>query len=582
MLSSTTTDEGVAAAPEPLLSRLSRIGWPRLLRLWSGTIIFVFLTMHLINHSAGLFGSFALDVLQTWRWKLWMNPLGLTLLYGAFATHIFFGIWRIASRKTLRMPLDEAVQLVTALLIPVLLMPHFVHTRISGTWFGGDGFYGTVLRELWPNRFLWQTALILVAWGHGVLGIQMAFRHRPWFPRIQPAGLVLAIVIPTLAIAGFIAGGREARLQPPAPEYMSEEQKAGLQRAGMLGFAGLGALALAMAGILQIGYVRRRLGNKIVLNYRGRGPVRVPIGTTVLEASRIHEIPHPSVCRGRGRCSTCRVQILSDPDKLPPPSDLEQAVLDRVGALKNVRLACQLRPENDVSLRILLPVLGKSQDPESQVEVERWAVERVATVLVLDMRAFNVLVHSQVPYELVALVNRFSSEMRQAVNNHGGSVSAFYGDGLVAVFDNPQGERAGARQALAAARDMSHVIQVLNKEMGGALPIPVRIGIGIHAGRVTLARVGTSEARSELMAFGSAVNIAGALEAATSHALVDCLVSDAAARLARFDTAGLKVHEVEVDGIEGAVKSFAVSDWRMMRKRITEEEAPVAATSQEG
>ena len=67
-------------------------------------------------------------------------------------------------------------------------------------------------------------------------------------------------------------------------------------------------------------------------------------GTSVLEASRIAGIPHASVCGGRGRCSTCRVRVRAELHRLPPPSEEELRVLDRIGARPNIRLACQLRP----------------------------------------------------------------------------------------------------------------------------------------------------------------------------------------------------------------------------------------------
>jgi adenylate cyclase len=566
--------EGDDEAP----SGLRLVSWVRTLRLWSGLVLFVFLTMHLINHALGLFGLEALNTGQTLRWAIWMNPLGTTLLYGALLTHFLLASWRIVSRRTLRMPADEAVQLAFGLLIPVLLLPHLMNTRIAGSWFGASGFYESVLKGMWPDRAVWQIFLVIVAWSHGVLGIAMALRHRYWFDRWRPVGFAIAILIPALAISGFIASGREARILPEAARSAeSIGMRAAFERTKEWGWYGLGGAGLALALIVKFGYFRRRIGNKIAINYRGRGPIRVPTGTSVLEASRINNIPHPSLCRGRGRCSTCRVQILSGNDALPEPSDLEQATLNRVGAVKNVRLACQLRPTRDISIRILLPVLGRADDPDSQAEVERWAVERVATVLALDLRAFNVLVQSRLPYELVALVNRFGSEMRQAVENHGGKVSTFYGDGLVAVFDDPRHERFGARNAIAAAKDMERVLKNLSREMGGALPIPVRAGIGIHSGRVTLARIGMSERDSELMAFGPSVNIANSLQNATKTVLADCLCSEATVKLARIDARSLPVHEVQVDGSDLVVRAVAIADWEKIRRDDRKESDSAAA-----
>lgn len=563
-MSIVTTEPDSAASPG-LRARLANVSWARQLRLVSGCILFTFLTFHLINHAAGIFGLTALDTVQTLRWSVQMKPVVIGLIYGAFAVHICLGLWRFAARRTLRMALDEALQLMSGVLIPILLIPHVVHTRIAGTWFGGNGFYETVLQGLWPDKAVWQITLVIVAWLHGVIGLHMSFRHRRWFQSFQLPALALALLIPALAIAGFIAGAREADRNPksPAPEGMNEMLR--LERIGSMGYVGIGFLLLGAASVLQFRYIRRRLGAKIVINYRGRGPVSVPTGSSVLDASRIHNIPHPSLCRGKGRCSTCRVQILSDLAELPEPNSAEQVTLARIGAPPNVRLACQLRPGKDISVRIVLPVLGSRPDSETRAEAERWAVERVATVMVLDIRAFERILESKLPYELVAMVNRFLQEMRQAVENHGGTVAAFYGDGLIAVFEEGDRPSAGARLAINAARDMTRVLKILNKEMGGALPIPIRAGIGIHTDRVTLALIGETEATSTLMAFGSAVSIADILQGATKSAIVDCLVSEAAARAARLDLSRFKRFEIDIERAGTAIPAYGVSDWRLTR-----------------
>ncbi|MFX7358982.1 2Fe-2S iron-sulfur cluster-binding protein, partial [Acinetobacter baumannii] len=80
--------------------------------------------------------------------------------------------------------------------------------------------------------------------------------------------------------------------------------------------------------------------------------VRVPRGSSVLEASRRGRIPHASVCGGRGRCSTCRIRVV-DPERsrhLPEPERAERLVLERIGASPGIRLACQLRPAADLTV----------------------------------------------------------------------------------------------------------------------------------------------------------------------------------------------------------------------------------------
>lgn len=553
----------------PRWGRLRHLPWLRMLRMTSGMVIFVFLTMHLANHAVGIFGFDLLNQAQTLRWSIWMNPVGVGLLYTAFAVHIALGLLRLVNRRTLRIPFDEALQILSGLVIPLLLLPHIIDTRVAATWFGASGYYGPVLKDLWPSKAVWQIALVLLAWGHGVLGIHLAFRHRPWYQRLLPVGIVVAIALPLLAIAGFVTAGREVLIYIKSIGMSPEThaQMAPLQMISTTAYAGLAILFAGLAASLNFQFLRRKLGRRFTFTFRGRGPVKVPQGSSVLEASHMHGIPHPSVCRGKGRCSTCRIQILSDLSELPEPTSAERLTLDKIGAPPNVRLACQLRPKGDITVRILLPVLGEGRDVETSDEAERWAVERVATVLVLDIRAFEVLVNSQLPYELSALVNRFSIEMQQAVQNHGGMVASFYGDGLIAIFDAADRPELGARRAVDCARDMARVLKILNKEMGGALPIPIRAGIGIHTGKVTLARIGDTEKNSIVMAFGNTVNIADALQRATKTMLADCIVSADTLLNISADVSSLRRLDIDVDRIDETIVAYALTDWRLVRAR---------------
>src|SRR3712207_5201950 len=111
----------------------------------------------------------------------------------------------------------------------------------------------------------------------------------------------------------------------------------------------------------------------------------VPLGFSVLEASRSAGIPHISVCGGRGRCSTCRVRVLDGHQRQPPPTPQERGTLARIKAGPNVRLACQFRPTHDVSV---VPILstgrngvtslvraGRAQGQEREVRSEEHTSE---------------------------------------------------------------------------------------------------------------------------------------------------------------------------------------------------------------
>lgn len=534
------------------------------IRLWSGVILFVFVATHLLNHALGIFGLGAMEVAQEWRWAIWKSMPGGILLYGAALAHIALALKRIVTRQTWRMPIDELIQIIFGLLIPVFVIGHILTTRVAGSYYGVDESYHAVLYRLWPSGAAWQTALIIVAWTHGCIGIHHAFRHRPWYARLRLAGLLAVVLVPTLAVAGFISAGREVRAhsEPPAP--LTDEMNAGIARASMKlhgGLVGVGVLALV---VIAFGAARRRAARQIVINYRGRGPVRVPRGTSVLEASRINGIPHPSVCGGRGRCSTCRVHVLSPIAKLPEPNVTERAMLARISAQPQVRLACQLRPTDNISVRILMPVLGRKTSALADSVGEEWAVQRDATVLFFDLRAFNAMTRSQLPYEIAVLVNRLFTEMKQAVEHYGGRVDNFFGDGFVAVFDKENDSSFGSRSALQAAGDMARVLETLNREMGSALPIPIRAGVGIHTGPTIIAKIGEDASRADMMALGPTVTIAAAMQDSTREALVDYVVSEAAALASGFNFGAAPTRNIVVDRLDAAITAFMLADSRAL------------------
>jgi adenylate cyclase len=549
-----------AAVADPARSQRGSIVWERMLRLWSGLIIFGFLFFHLLNHAVGLFGLEAMRAAQEIRWEVIGNDPLTIVLYSAFFVHMALALKRVVGRQTWRMPVQEAVQIALGCLIPVFLVGHVVNTRVALMQFEADLSYAAVLSRMWPDGAWWQTTLVLVAWTHGCIGLHHFLRFRPFYIRWQTAALILAVLIPVLALAGFVASGREAQARPDGPADFTAEEQVRLSHASRVVYGAFGAAGILAFGLVGGSYLRRRAAQQIVIAYRGRGTVRVPKGTSVLEASRRHGIPHPSVCGGRGRCSTCRVHILSRTEHLPEPNLTEKTLLTAIGAPADVRLACQLRPTDSLSLRILLPVLGRDRTDLTDEESREWAVQQPATVLSVDLRAFNTIARNQQPYEVAVLVNRFRSEMIQAVRHHNGEVAVFYGDGLVAYFGDASDRHAGSREALHAAGDVARVLDGIHREMGSALSLPIRAGIGIHTGATILARIGDDARDAAPMALGPTVTIAQILQEGTKEALADCLVSDSTAIASGYDFGGLFARDFPVPGQAQPVRAYALAD----------------------
>jgi len=167
----------------------------------------------------------------------------------------------------------------------------------------------------------------------------------------------------------------------------------------------LGVLLAVTLGARAVRQIVER-GSSVRITYPGARVVTVPIGFSILDASRQERIPHASVCGGRGRCSTCRVRILSGSGPLPAPGPTEARVLARLNATPDVRLACQLRPVNDLSI---IPLIPPSVAPVESLSHPGLMAgrEREVCVMFADLRGFTKIAEKRLPYDTVFLLNRY-------------------------------------------------------------------------------------------------------------------------------------------------------------------------------
>ena len=135
---------------------------------------------------------------------------------------------------------------------------------------------------------------------------------------------------------------------------------------------------------------------------------------------RSSNVPHASVCGGRGRCSTCRVRITKGFEDLPEPSAAEQKVLDRVNAGIQVRLACQTRPKGgEIEVIRLLPTTAQPEDGFPRPEYLQ-GQEREIAILFADLRGFTTWAESLEPEVMVDLLNTKLGIAVDAIATYGG------------------------------------------------------------------------------------------------------------------------------------------------------------------
>jgi adenylate cyclase len=533
----------------------------RRLRLFSGLVMLAYVTMHLLNHALGLVSLEAMEDVLWYIFRIWSKPPTQALLYGGFLVHYGLALWALWQRRSLRLRASELMQVVLGFAIPILLAQHVVGTRIGQDYLHTDtGYYAYLLWIYFvqsPKEGYLQMLVLVVAWAHAMIGLHFWLRVRPWYARLQPVGLVFAVLVPVLSLLGMIEAGRHvaalaaadpewtqrafAQMTLPAPETQRILEAITRRLSRFFGGA-VGAVLVARA----VRHVWRRRHGLVRIGYPDGRSFDVTPGTSVLEASRIAGIPHASVCGGRGRCSTCRVRVRAEVGSIDPPEPEEQRVLRRIGATPNIRLACQLRPRGNIEVTPLLPPFAAAADGRRRVDVVQGS-EREIAILFADIRGFTALSEGRLPYDVVFVLNRYFAAMGRAVEAAGGRVDKFIGDGVMALFGIESGAQAGCREALAAARLMSGRLAELNSSLGAELDNPLRIGIGIHCGPVIVGEMGYGRAAA-ITAIGDAVNTASRLEGLTKTYDCELVVSDETVARAGIDLSGFPRFEIEIRG----------------------------------
>lgn len=543
----------------------------RRVRLTTGLILLTYLATHFTNHALGLLSLDAMEWGRNWFLALWRNPVGTAALYTSLLVHFSLALWSLYQRRHLRMPLWETLQLTMGLAIPPFLSVHFVGTRLTHEYFGVDDTYSLLVLTLWhasPWDGIKQSTLMTVAWLHGCIGFHFWLRLRPWYSRFAPYLLACALLFPVLGLLGFSQAGHEVSnlvaqnpnwiesvvRQSKLPARSEREVLYRVNNAIIATFFVALALTLLARGARYLYESRSR----IRISYPDGREIRVPRGFSVLEASRFARVPHASVCGGRGRCSTCRVRVSIPAPDLPPPSTAEQRVLQRVGAPPNVRLACQLRPTADLSVMPLLPASAAASDGYAQPNYLA-GQERTIAVLFADLRTFTSIAEKKLPYDLVFLLNSYFAAVGEAITAAGGIVDKFIGDGVMALFGVDSSAEVGCRQAIAAAHAMVREIEVLSQSLAVELPVPLKIGVGIHSGPAVVGRMGYGSS-IHLTAIGDTVNVASRLQDLTKEYGCPLVISEQVAHYARLNVSSLPKHEITVRNRREALTIFVVDD----------------------
>ena len=547
--------------------------WERRIRTYSGLLVGIFVVLHLINHALGLISMEAMEAMREFMEPVFGEPPGALVLLLALLAHFVLSLASLYRRSTLRMPFWEGAQLALGILIFPLILAHVAGTLMAGQMLDFDPTYEYVISALWvadPVRGAQQTVLLFVVWGHFCVGIHFWLRIRTWYRAWLPVIYGAAVAIPILSFLGFANVGQDLQsIADRDPDFLNRVFKpiidsdpnmvADLTRIEPNGWY----VFAAILGFVLLARLGRRWHRNRHGTYRIALPdgnvITAPVGATILDSLREEGVEHAAVCGGRGRCTTCRVHVGDAVGHLDPPGEVEETALTRVGLEPEVRLACQCRPREDLSITPLLPPTATAAQANARGGIQ--GREQEVASMFIDLRGSTKLGEEKLPYDVLFILNQFFAEMSSALSETDGHYAEFTGDGLMALYGIEGPIEEGCRNAIRGAASMAERLDQLNQRLAHEVREPLRMGIGIHAGEAIVGTMGPPTAQN-FSAIGDTINTSARLESLTKEFGCFLVLSEEAAKIAGADLRALTPRETSVRGRDGAVCVYAIADPR--------------------
>ncbi len=417
-----------------------------------------------------------------------------------------------------------------------------------------------------------QGITLLLVWWHACIGLHTWLRLKPGYLKKRTLLFSLALLLPALALAGYVATGVQVLELAKSQEWVGKILAESNFKPAMMewNFFTMYITMAVWAGIILLVFFARWLRQALLKknrsekiyyrNFRESRVIDMHPGASILESLRADGVAHASVCGGRGRCTTCRIKIGDGADRLTPATAYERRALERIAAPENVRLACQVHP---VASLEITPLLAPSVTPMEGIGKMGYeqGEELQVVILFADLRESTKLAEGRLPFDVVFILNQFFAEMAASLEDTGGLYAQFNGDGLMALYGLNTGFQEGCIQALQGAQHMLKRLDILNQRLGMELQNPLRMGIGIHCGEAIVGSMGPP-ATPIISALGDNVNIAARLEAQTKELGAQVVVSTETAIQANVDLSGFPIHTVPIRGREQGIEVYAVGDPR--------------------
>ena len=150
--------------------------------------------------------------------------------------------------------------------------------------------------------------------------------------------------------------------------------------------------------------------------------------------------------------------------------------------------------------------------------------QRDAAVVFFDIRGFTAMSDRLDTPGLVRLLSEYQSRLVPLVQDNGGVIDQFLGDGVMATFSAVVPNRTYARDALQSIEAVIETVDAWNSDRARSGEFPVRVNASAASGSLIFAAVG-DERRLEYTVIGDTVNLAAKLEKHTKDEAARAVVS---------------------------------------------------------
>lgn len=184
--------------------------------------------------------------------------------------------------------------------------------------------------------------------------------------------------------------------------------------------------------------------------------------------------------------------------------------------LPALALVTEIRVKNIMARTLLRTYVG----PHASEEILAGATTRgsgatiSAAIMICDMRDFTTLSSLWPRDYVIDMLNGYFDALSGPIEEHGGEILKFMGDGLLAIF--PLSTPTACADLLAAIREGREAMEALNVENAGLGRPRLGYGVGVHLGDVMYGNIG-SQKRLDFTVIGPAVNVASRLESLTKE-----------------------------------------------------------------